>query len=186
MPLSPGDPYCHRLVSNAGSLLSFFNIFFIPFLSLFKFSSAAAPSSLLPSLFSVLLPTQRAKPELCKGPSLLDCFSGLAALTPKVLLVLSTSERARSSLLLHCDTTYPSTFVVSSFFFFPSIIDITIDNMLIFMDFILVLDSFFRINSQDWDPWANRSEFCVAFILCCHHYFPENVNPITSSMLVIL
>lgn len=41
--------------------------------------------------------------------------------------------------------------MVSSFFF-PSIINITIDNILIFMDFILALDSLFRINSQDWDP----------------------------------
>lgn len=83
-------------------------------------------------------------------------------------------ERPGSSLLSHCDTTYLSTYVVSSFFS-PSIMDITTNNMLMLTDFILGLNSFCRINFQGWNPWANGSEFCIAFTLYCHVTFQKRL-----------
>lgn len=61
---------------------------------------------------------QRAKPELCSGSSLLGCFSGLAALTPEVLLVLYTSWKTRKQLAFSL-WYYLSEHICGFHFFFP-------------------------------------------------------------------
>lgn len=41
---------------------------------------------------------------------------------------------------------------------------------------VILLNYFFRINSQDWDTWANGSEFCFAFVFYCHLIFQKRLS----------
>ena len=163
--LSPTLVACHHFSTFLSYLSSFFPSSAQLVLLLLSFPPCPQCSSL----------PQRTKPEHYRESSFLGCFSGLAALTTRSpsgpVYILKDPEAAcflTVILLIRAHVWFPV-------FFFPSIIDTTIDNMLIFMDFTLALNSFFWINSQDWDPWANGSEFCIAFTLYCHIIFQKRL-----------
>lgn len=103
--------------------------------------------------------------------------------TPEVLVLCSLCKAWRQlAFSLWC---YLSTARVLLPGFFPSIIDVTLDKMLLFVDLMLWLNSFFGTNSQDWDPRANGFEFCVTFTLCYRIIFQKRLSTLGSAPVIL-